>query len=166
MTDQEEAGIVVKEAGITQAVNSFKLRWNLLPVISLHMFDCSLNTPCEIQAFVNVLGNAAGGENTEVGEDKKDTEELLGENEGDVQKYDEAGQQQEKDERSLVLEKKINHSFCEKSIKELAWMVTSPCSIMGVICEDKLLCWLPHRKVSLALYSTGLCRYSLVLRVE
>ncbi|GAA5804110.1 hypothetical protein HPULCUR_009596 [Helicostylum pulchrum] len=138
MADQEdEAGIVVKEVGITQVVNSFKLRWNLLPVISLYMFDCSLNTPCEIQAFVNVLGNAAGGENTEVGEDKKDTEELLGENEDDVQKDDEAGQQQEKDERALVLEKKINHSFCEKYMKEVAWMVASPCSIMRVICEDK-----------------------------
>ncbi|KAI9260902.1 hypothetical protein EDC94DRAFT_673698 [Helicostylum pulchrum] len=122
MADQEdEAGIVVKEVGITLVVNSFKLRWNLLPVISLHMFDCSLNTPCEIQAFVNVLGNAAGGENTEVGEDKKDTEELLCENEDDVQKDDEAGQQQEKDERAL----------------EVAWMVASPCSIMRVICEDK-----------------------------
>ncbi|KAI9270963.1 hypothetical protein EDC94DRAFT_690867 [Helicostylum pulchrum] len=119
----EEVKVIAKDVNSTQDVNSFKLKWNILPFISLHMFDCS-----------DAAVNAADRENTKLGKNKKGTEEPLDEKDDDVRKNDEAVQQQEEDNEMLLLsEKKIDSSFCEKSMKEVPWMVTPSASIKDVI---------------------------------
>ncbi|GAA5799846.1 hypothetical protein HPULCUR_005265 [Helicostylum pulchrum] len=52
----EEVKVIAKDVNSTQDVNSFKLKWNILPFISLHMFDC-----------FDAAVNAADRENTKLG---------------------------------------------------------------------------------------------------
>ncbi|GAA5798818.1 hypothetical protein HPULCUR_004224 [Helicostylum pulchrum] len=132
----KEATVIFKDIDITQDVESFKLEWNILSRISVHMFDCFLDTLGELQTRTDALVNAIDSENTELGDDKKDTEEHLDGKEDDVHKEDEVGEKEE-DERSFVSKKKINSSFSEKPMKEVTWMLTPPSSIMSVVCEEK-----------------------------
>ncbi|KAI9271117.1 hypothetical protein EDC94DRAFT_682290 [Helicostylum pulchrum] len=117
------------------------------------MFDCS-----------GVSVNAADRKNTELGESKNDTEEK----EDDFRKDDEAGQQKEEAEVSLVSEKKIISSYNEKSTKEVAWMVTSPASIKNVIREEtaSLLITSPQSLIGLVFNRTLYVKLSIIGRVK
>ncbi|GAA5799095.1 hypothetical protein HPULCUR_004504 [Helicostylum pulchrum] len=73
----------------------------------------------------------------DLGKNKKGAEEPLDEKDDDVRKDDEAVQQQQQEEEMfLVSEKKIDSSFYEKSMKEVAWTVTPLASIEDVIREE------------------------------
>lgn len=109
MADKEkESEVIVKNVDITQDVKSFKLQWNILPFISVHMFDCSPNTPCKLQVRTNTLVNTADPRNTDIGENKKGTEEPLNEKEDSVHKEHEAREEAE-NKMSLVSEKRKKH---------------------------------------------------------
>lgn len=138
VTADKEATIIIKDVDLTQDVESFKLEWNTLSLISEDMFEGSLDTLNELQARTNILVNAADPGNTQLGEDKKHIKERLDGKEDEVRKDDEVGQEDEDDERFLVPEKKMNSSISEKPItKEVAWLLTPPSSIMSIVYEEK-----------------------------
>ncbi|GAA5811991.1 hypothetical protein MFLAVUS_005438 [Mucor flavus] len=115
----EEATIIVNNVYNTQDAESFKSEWSTLSLISEDMFDGSLDTLGKLQARTH-----ANSEHIESGEEKPDNEDHLNEKEDeDKEEY----------ERSLD----IDYSFYEKYLKEVAWMVTPPSSIMSVICKEK-----------------------------
>ncbi|GAA5812025.1 hypothetical protein MFLAVUS_005474 [Mucor flavus] len=117
----KEATIIVKGVDDTQDVESFKLEWNTLYLISEDVFDGSLDTLGKLQERTY----ATNPEYTELGEEKLDNEDHIDEKEDE--------DKEKEYERSLD----IDYSFYEKKLKEVAWMVTPPSSIMSVICEEK-----------------------------